>query len=289
MLQAERTGGPKSKTTLSVASDSTFHGLPPMNSRSPAVGKRASIERNTWSSYFLQSRRPIVSLVFVIPILLMYEVGILLLGPQAMRNGADLWLRHFLDATGFGQYFLLPLLTVFSLLAWHHVTHEPWKFSPRLLGLMLAESALFSVILLGFVQFQGRMMEISQLTVAIQSAEQLAWAAKLKQIVGYFGAGIYEELLFRLLLLPLLTVLIRGLGVTTTKSLLAAIVLSGLFFSAAHYQVFTSVGDTFEWFSFTFRFVAGIFFAILFTYRGFGIAVGTHTLYDVLVVTIQGG
>ena len=230
-----------------------------------------------------------VSLVFVTPILLIYEVGVLLLGPQAMRNGADLWLRHFLDATGFGQYFLLPLLTVFALLAWHHLTHEPWKFSPRLLGLMLAESALFSVILLGFVQFQGRVMEISQLTVAIQSVEQLAWATKLKQVVGYFGAGIYEELLFRLLLLPLLTILFRGLGVTTRKSLVAAIILSGLFFSAAHYQVFTSVGDTFEWFSFTFRFVAGIFFALLFTYRGFGIAVGTHTLYDVLVVTIQGG
>ena len=66
-----------------------------------------------------------VSLVFVTPILLIYEVGVLLLGPQAMRNGADLWLRHFLDATGFGQYFLLPLLTVFALLAWHHLTHEP--------------------------------------------------------------------------------------------------------------------------------------------------------------------
>ena len=38
-----------------------------------------------------------------------------------------------------------------------------------------------------------------------------------------------------------------------------------------------------EWFSASFRCLAGIFFATLFVYRGFGIAAGTHALYDVLV------
>jgi hypothetical protein len=29
--------------------------------------------------------------------------------------------------------------------------------------------------------------------------------------------------------------------------------------------------------------VAGVFFALLFLYRGFGITAGTHALYDILV------
>ena len=36
--------------------------------------------------YHQESRRPLASLVFVIPILVVYEAGGLMLGPQAMRN-----------------------------------------------------------------------------------------------------------------------------------------------------------------------------------------------------------
>ena len=54
-------------------------------------------------------------------------------------------------------------------------------------------------------------------------------------------------------------------------------------FSAAHYQVFTSGGYAFDWYSFTFRFIAGVFFAVVFVLRGFGIAAGAHALYDMLV------
>jgi membrane protease YdiL (CAAX protease family) len=52
-------------------------------------------------------------------------------------------------------------------------------------------------------------------------------------------------------------------------------------FSAAHYV--GPCGDPFRWLTFLFRFLAGVFFAVLFRYRGFGIAAGTHALYDVLV------
>ena len=62
--------------------------------------------------YWQQSRRPLTSLAFVTPLLLVYEAGVLWLGPHAMRNGADVWLRQLLDLLGFSQYFLLPLLTL---------------------------------------------------------------------------------------------------------------------------------------------------------------------------------
>jgi membrane protease YdiL (CAAX protease family) len=52
-------------------------------------------------------------------------------------------------------------------------------------------------------------------------------------------------------------------------------------FSLAHYV--GPLGDTLDLHSFTFRFLAGVFFALLFEARGFGIAAGSHAAYDILV------
>ena len=53
--------------------------------------------------YWVESRRPLASLVFIAPLLIVYEVGVLLLGVQ---NGADAFMRRLLDLLGFGQHFL---------------------------------------------------------------------------------------------------------------------------------------------------------------------------------------
>ncbi len=62
--------------------------------------------------------------------------------------------------------------------------------------------------------------------------------------------------------------------------MLAALATSVLF-AAAHYV--GASGEPFRWFSFVFRFVAGMFFSVVFIYRGFGIAAGSHAAYDILV------
>ena len=79
--------------------------------------------------YWAESRRPLASLLFILPFLVVYEVGILILGPAATRNGVDVWLRHLLEWMGFGQYFLLPLLTIVILLSWQYTSREPWRIS----------------------------------------------------------------------------------------------------------------------------------------------------------------
>ena len=256
---------------------------PNMNEKSH---ERTCNSASYWQLYLSETRRPFVSLAFVAPMLLIYEFGIIALGPQTMRNGADVWLRHFLDLIGFGQYFLLPILTVFSLLAWHHLTHEPWQFSPKLVGGMLIESIAFGIFLLAVAQLQGRLMEVQIGSFIADVSKNYSSSAQSTRIIGYFGAGIYEELLFRLLLLPLVSRIIRSLGANTRVSLIVGIVTTALVFSAAHYRIFTDSGEAFQWFSFTFRFIAGIFFAVLFKYRGFGITAGAHTLYDILAATI---
>jgi membrane protease YdiL (CAAX protease family) len=63
-------------------------------------------------------------------------------------------------------------------------------------------------------------------------------------------------------------------------SLLAA-AASALIFSSAHH--IGPHGENFDGYVFLFRTLAGLYFAILYQLRGFGIAVGAHACYDVLV------
>ncbi len=216
--------------------------------------------------YWVESKRPLASLVFVLPLLIVYEVGVTLLG--AHQNGADAVLRQVLELLGFGQHFLLPMLLVGILLGWHYLTHEPWRISGSVLSGMAVESVLLAVCLRGIFFLQDSLVTLSL-------------GEKIQDAIGYLGAGIYEELLFRLILLSLLAWGFRRAGMTPRISLIAAAILSSLVFAAAHH-----VGPSREpWdlFRFTFRFVAGGFFSVLFIYRGFGIAAGCHAAYDILV------
>ena len=64
------------------------------------------------------------------------------------------------------------------------------------------------------------------------------------------------------------------------------ILLAALLFSAFHDV--GPYGDPWALPSFTFRFLAGLAFSLLFLVRGFGIAAWTHALYDVLLFTFRG-
>jgi len=104
------------------------------------------------------------------------------------------------------------------------------------------------------------------------------------RIVSFIGAGVYEEVLFRLCLIPLCYGLFRLIGAPAKGAVLGAVLLTSVGFSAAHY--IGPAADQFALFSFTFRACAGLFFALLFVYRGFGITAGCHAAYDILVGVI---
>jgi membrane protease YdiL (CAAX protease family) len=222
--------------------------------------------------YWSLSRTPLTSLVFAMPLVLAYEGGVLLLGRGSPRNGADVWLRQLLDAMGFGSYFLLPTLTVIGLLAWHHIEHDRWRFSPVVLAGMAVECVLWAAALIGVARLQDRLWPL---------AAAVAGDGVFARLVAFCGAGLYEEVLFRLLLLPILVWVFQRVGFSTVAAGFWGLVSSSVLFSLAHYV--GPLGDAFAIYSFTFRFLAGLFFAILFTLRGFGIAAGSHAVYDIFV------
>lgn len=238
------------------------------------------------TSYWALSRTPLTSLVFSLPLVLAYEGGVLWLGRGTPRNGADVWLRQLLDACGFGAYFLLPALTVVGLLAWHHVEHDRWHFSPGVLLGMAGECVLWAMALIGIARFQQQVWPLAtaDLWLVVDGMPVAAagmWEGVFARIIGYCGAGLYEEVLFRLLLLPVVAWLFGRLGMEPITAAGLAIFATSTLFSLAHYV--GPLGDTFELYSFTFRLAAGVFFAVVFLLRGFGIAAGTHAFYDLLV------
>ncbi len=215
--------------------------------------------------YWVESCRPLASLVFIAPLLIIYEIGVLVLGVQ---NGADVFMRRVLDGMGFSQHLLLPVLTVCILLGWHYLLREPWRLSGGVLSCMAVESLLLAVALRVFSFAQDALVTLSV-------------GEKVREAIGFLGAGIYEELLFRLILFSLLAWAFRHLGMKNWASMALAVVVSSLIFAAAHHV--GAGGEPFSAYRFFFRFTAGVFFALLFVYRGFGITAGSHAAYDILV------
>jgi membrane protease YdiL (CAAX protease family) len=161
---------------------------------------------------------------------------------------------------------------VIGLLAWHHVEHDEWRFRPAVLAGMAVECVLWATALVGVARLQDRFWPL---------AAGIAADGPLARLVAFCGAGLYEEVLFRLLLLPALVWLFSRLGFSAAAAGLLGLVGSSVLFSLAHYV--GPLGDAFTLYSFTFRVLAGLFFAVLFSLRGFGIAAGTHATYDMLV------
>jgi membrane protease YdiL (CAAX protease family) len=103
----------------------------------------------------------------------------------------------------------------------------------------------------------------------------------LRQLVTYLGAGIYEEALFRLALFSSLAAILRALELPQVMAVAVAAVASAVFFSTAHHL--GPYGQTYSNYLFLFRLAAGLYFALLYQFRGFGIAVGAHACYNLMV------
>lgn len=258
---------------------------PPKESQAPSKTSTSLSEE-----YWRESQLPLAGLMFVSPLLIFYELGVLILGPEAIRNGAEVWMRQLLLALGIGQYFVLPMLTAVILLAAHHFSRGPWYVRSVTLWGMAVESVLLAAVLrllLGlqatvFSHLAGTVGPATPVGVIPAEAASPNHAPELAaKAVAYVGAGVYEELVFRLVLLTAIALGFKALAVPSRSADALAVCLSSLIFAAAHYV--GPMGEPFAVFSMLFRVVAGMFFGVLFLYRGFGIAAGSHAVYDLLV------
>jgi len=261
----------------------------PVRARRKERSKRES-RTNQWLldhrpvSYWAATRRPFPSLLLVAPLVAGYESGVLWLGGATsanLRTGADTWMRHGLASLGLADHWLLPLLLVVILMGWQVVSFRDWRFSPGILVGMVVESLAWAVVLLGI----SRLIDLGftyleQTGPPILGIDPGGVNPAFGALIGYLGAGVYEETLFRLILVPILFGTLRLLQAPQVLASTLAVTGSALLFALAHHA--GSPGEAFTWFAFVFRWMAGVFFAWVFVLRGFGIAVGTHAVYDIL-------
>ena len=230
--------------------------------------------------YAAQSRRPLAALAFVLPLVLLYEAGTWLFhvddaARTETRIVAFTWVSTAFERLGATGPLLPPLAVVAALLGWHVFARHPWRLRPGVMVGMLFESVLLSLPLLALV---GVMTGRSPLPLfAGEVRETVALA-----VLGV-GAGVYEELLFRLIAFAvLLTLLHDVMGLRPAVAATITVVVTSLAFSAYHY-----LGpEPFEPVSFAFRAMAGSYLGVVFLLRGFGIAAGAHAAYDVLLVVL---
>jgi membrane protease YdiL (CAAX protease family) len=240
-------------------------------------------DNNVAVDYWNEARTPLSSLMFLLPWIAIYELGVLAIGqdqPDAMRNGADFWMRSLLTRAGAGQL-LLPLIVVGMLLAWHILRKNPWQVRLETQFGMLAESVLLAVVLVAVGQCHD--IVFRSLVVHDTTPEGVlnAMQGSVSQAVSYIGAGVYEEVMFRLLLIPAAFLSFRMFEFPSKYAAMMAAISSSFLFALAHHV--GPAAEAFNLFAFSFRVAAGLFFAAVFLLRGFGITVGCHAAYDLLV------
>ena len=239
-------------------------------------------------SYWQASRAPRYSLPFALPLLVCYQTLALLVsrGPRPLRNGADVILQSFFVtiAGAWGPLlFMICLIAVGLWLVARDVRAHGSRLRAGVFWAMLGESTLlalaFGIVVGGLT---SRVLGALQ-TLALAPRDDLDRGTRL---MVSLGAGIYEELLFRVVLVALLAAAARTLlGWRPVPAGALATVVGAAIFSAFHY--IGPYGDRLELYSFVFRAIAGLFFSALYLLRGFGITAWTHALYDVSLLVIQ--
>ncbi len=233
--------------------------------------------------YSQDIHRPVTSLVFLLPLVVVYELGTLLMAgnlPEALHSRVIAFqlLHRFLALFGATIFYLPGLLVPAILVAWHVATGDTWRVHKRTLGLMAVESLLLAIPLVVFYNVGSSYVNLWS-PLAAPAAE--GWHGKLLLSIG---AGIYEELLFRLILISLLGMIMIDLArLPEPPSVFFMVLISATAFSLYHY-----LGpETFSWPTFMFRAVAGGYLAGIFILRGFGITVGCHVVYDILAMILN--
>ncbi len=209
-------------------------------------------------------------LVFLLPLVVLYEVA----SPsRETRVIAFDFLWRFLDLFGHVGVWMPALAVVVILVATQAVSGEPWSIRWHRVGWMYLESTVCALPLL-----------VLNWTAPLVAFEE-GPPPLLDGIILGIGAGVYEELLFRLILISLILMIgADALGFPRRTVAIIAVIVSSLAFAAHHHR---PIGiESFDAVRFAFRTSAGVYLALIFWYRGYGPAAGCHAAYNVALVTL---
>ena len=243
--------------------------------------------------YVARTRELPVNLVFLVPFLFLYELA-LLATQSPVENAAGAWVRAAARSLGRGGlllFVLLVCLLVLVLLVGH--MREAVR-SRGVYGGMIIEGLLYGAVLGSAASMLAAALPLERL-VDLPMPQQLGTPAappgmwdlrhSLQSMGLAIGAGIFEELIFRGLLLGGIFAALRHLvGADRITSSVIAVLISAYLFSDYHHWGIS--GEVYDPAVFSFRFHAGVMLGAIFLLRGLGIAAFAHGFYDVLVMVL---
>lgn len=244
-------------------------------------------------SYWSLSRAPRYSLIFAIPLFLLYELlATSLSDPRSqtgVRNAADVLLKTpfvLLSGARGSLVFFATVVAASVYFIGRDYMRSRDRPRWRIFALMFVESAILAGVFGIVVGLLTQRLLGGLSGLAMQGGAIQSMGAGTKLMLS-LGAGLYEELLFRVLLVGGMAAGLRWLLGASRSSLVVGTIaacVGALIFSAFHY--IGEFGDPFTLASFTYRAVAGLAFSALYLTRGFGITAWTHALYDVYVMVL---
>jgi hypothetical protein len=276
-----------------------------MNRKDSKVSSR-TLKAAEDNGYFARTARSLYALIFLLPFILLYEILVLKINPQILsepsshvRGGvvAFVWIQNFLNYIGLdgkSSWLFAPLVIIITLLILQATSRKPWKIVWLDFVAMTAECITISLPLIVLAMVLNRpSQQGKQLASSIAMlASNFSHHSFSMDIITGIGAGIYEELIFRLVLICVFMFFFETvLGVNKANSILFSVLISAVLFSLHHHYVFIhghfARSEIFALAPFIFRTIAGIYFAIIFVVRGYGVVAGTHIFYDVIATILN--
>ncbi len=282
------------------------------------------------NSYLERTSRPVYAIVFLLPFIFFYEIGTFLINTDVLNRSqvrvvAFVWLQQLLQYLGTSSriaWIAPPLIVILILIGLQLASRKRWYFNASDYIPMVLECTLLAVPLIVLSLFFNRPVvtpdqvprpdsntpaAVSRLVggsgaamadaihdpaLPLAADSQTRSHSLMANIVTGVGAGIYEELVFRLILICVLMMLFQDLiGMSHSNAIVSSVLISAALFSAHHHIIVLDghLGRSapFNWTEFSFRTMAGVYFAALFALRGFGITAGTHAFYDIIATLIN--
>ncbi|MEX2457115.1 MAG: CPBP family intramembrane glutamic endopeptidase [Balneolaceae bacterium] len=232
------------------------------------------------NSYFYQSRGILYSYLFALPLLVLYEILIRISQPDQeyiVRISVDIWFSLLFTLFGLDAFsFTFLIAAIAGAIIVYNKRSQLRDLKIRYFGWMLLECLIYAIVLAMVINI------LIGWTFNLSVAGTLNELSKLQLFALSLGAGLYEELFFRVILVSVLFYIFNKIFQGKNSSYFLAVIIAALIFSGVHYV--GEFGDIWSLRSFIFRFMFGLGLNLIYVKRGFGCAAWTHALYDIIVV-----
>lgn len=236
--------------------------------------------RQSIKHYFSSTHTLLYSYLISLPLLLLYEVLIFWAQPdseQVVRISVDVWIKTLFSYIG--KDVLSITLILVALVGVFVLYRERKKLSSLKLSYfftMVIEASFYAFFLALLIN-----ITVSGLLQIVQTSP-IQTLTTLQQLALSLGAGLYEELFFRVILVSALLFIFKKVFNKQSMAFASAILLAAVIFSLVHFV--GAFGDPFTIGSFLFRLLFGIALNAIYLWRGFGMAAWTHAIYDLMVI-----